>query len=504
MQIICTPPEKVFKELSKVTSLKQPRQRKSIASRGRISIFSAKFDDESSDASDANYSSSEESSAHVTARKKVSSVQPDPLSASSPSLESMLKMSEDDNDSARLNATLEGSRRGRSRSPEKKLSDQQLQLVNHYLIGKQKQILDMETYFEKNLPSAVAEVVSTFSPTAETKISQHRKYDRAYEQNDIILLFKIIDQCAVLTPLDIPSLASGIRDKRRKLFQGNKSMDYYCELYNRYEKDLKEINRPTPEEDLITEFVNHLNPSYCSIISQWKHLDMIPPTLDQVQFKLKQYEAVAVAQATVMKQPGNSKLPSDGVQDVAMAASTNSHSHKGVKEAAASKDKKQQLKHTGGKQERKKLTEDEAKALGLKKLPCCGKYGTHKPEDCRSSKTNVSQVNSAESKPKSKKEKVAAVAAKGITFYDNDDEFNLVLLHQPRQSDPIPVESESVGPAVVPVQSAPVVAVSVPMATSRNDQYAIAPNIHVTERVHLSDQPMSVLTLTTTMMNYHF
>ena len=108
---------------------------------------------------------------------------------------------------------------------------------------------------------------------------------------------------------------------------------------------------------------------------------MIPPTLKQVQFKLKQYEAVAVAQATVMKQPGNSKLPSDGVQDVAMAATTNSNSHKGAKGAAANKDKRQQPKHTGGKQERKKLTEDEAKALGLKKLPCCGKYGTHKPED---------------------------------------------------------------------------------------------------------------------------
>ncbi len=177
---------------------------------------------------------------------------PDPLSASSPSVESMLKMSGDDNDSARLDALLEGSRRERSVSPTKKLTDQQLQLVNNYLIGKQKQILDMESYFVKNLPSAVAEVVSTFGPTAETKISQHRKYERAYAEDDIIRLFQIIDQCAVLTPLDIPSLASDIRDKRRKLFQGEKLMDYYCELYNRYEKDLKEIDRPTPEEDLIT------------------------------------------------------------------------------------------------------------------------------------------------------------------------------------------------------------------------------------------------------------
>jgi hypothetical protein len=137
----------------------------------------------------------------------------------------------------------------------------------------------MESYFVKNLlPSAVAEVVSTFfGSTAETKISPRRKYERAYyAEDDIIRLFQIVDQCAVLTLVDIPSLASDIRDKRRKFFQGGRSMDYYCELYNRYEKDLKEIDRQFSEEDLITEFTNHLNPSYCkvSIIAQWKHLDM--------------------------------------------------------------------------------------------------------------------------------------------------------------------------------------------------------------------------------------
>ena len=40
-----------------------------------------------------------------------------------------------------------------------------------------------------------------------------------------------------------------------------------------------------------------------------------------MQYKLKQYyEAVAIAQASAMKSHSNSKLPSDGVQDVAMAA----------------------------------------------------------------------------------------------------------------------------------------------------------------------------------------
>ena len=83
-----------------------------------------------------------------------------------------------------------------------------------------------------------------------------------------------------------------------------------------------------------------------------------------------------------------------------------------------------------------------------------------------SQKTADRPINSAESKPKSKKDTVAAVAAKGVSFYDTDDDFNLVLLHQPRQSDQLPVESVSVGPAVLPVQSTPVVAiVSVPTAT---------------------------------------
>ena len=44
---------------------------------------------------------------------------------------------------------------------------------------------------------------------------------------------------------------------------------------------------------------------------------MIPDTM---QYKLKQYEAIAVAQATVMMPPGNSKLPADGAQDVAITA----------------------------------------------------------------------------------------------------------------------------------------------------------------------------------------
>ena len=73
---------------------------------------------------------------------------------------------------------------------------------------------------------------------------------------------------------------------------------------------------------------------------------------------------------------------------------------------------------------------------------------------------------------------------KGITFYENDDEFNLVLLHQPRQqSDPIPVESMSVGSAVDPVQLPPVIVVVSVLMDSWNEIYIIGHNTHVSERV---------------------
>ena len=70
----------------------------------------------------------------------------------------------------------------------------------------------MKSYFVKNLPSAVAEVMSTFGLAVEIKIPQHRKDEKAYAADDIILLFQIIDLCTVFAPLDIPSLASKIQE----------------------------------------------------------------------------------------------------------------------------------------------------------------------------------------------------------------------------------------------------------------------------------------------------
>ena len=101
-----------------------------------------------------------------------------------------------------------------------------------------------------------------------------------------------------------------------------------------------------------------------------------------VQYKFQQYESLAISQSNVMKTFG--KLSADaGVQDVAMAVHTKngSNNKKGAQQVFAPS---QQSNQQQAKQMREPMTEERAKALGLRKLSCCGKYGSsQKLADCR-------------------------------------------------------------------------------------------------------------------------
>ena len=96
---------------------------------------------------------------------------------------------------------------------------------------------------------------------------------------------------------------------------------------------------------------------------------------------------------------------------------------------------------SANKPKRGPLTEEEAKAKGLSRLPCCGKVGTHNPNECRSKKHSSAAVNqvTATAQPatntklnhqqpsKAKSPAVESVAAvKGPSFYDDDIAFVLV------------------------------------------------------------------------------
>ena len=417
MQLILTSPEDIFKEM---LSKSKSSSRKSITAPGQLSFLHS--DTESSDDESSDTTS-------LKGPKSNNIDESDDLEASSPTVASLLKMS------SKTPSSGKGKSGKRSTSPLR-LTDQQLKLIENYIAGKQKIINDLELYFIKNLPSVSALIISTFSVQAETKVRQHRKFEKAYGKDDVVRLLKIIQECAVLTPLDIPNLANQLRKKRDKLYQEGKQLDYFCELFNQFEKDLVELDRATPEDELIVTFLNHLHPSYCSIITQWKMTGIMPLTLDSVQYKLQQYESLAISQSSVMKTSG--KQLDSGVQDVAMVAQ---HGKNNIQKGSANKSL-QQTQSSKSTTKKEPMTEERAKSLGLKKLPCCGKFGSHKPSECRNPTKKQDSLNnqpsvhvateSSKSSNKSKSKKdasdvAAVVALKGPAFYDDDNDFALVI-----------------------------------------------------------------------------
>mmetsp|Transcript_19425 Transcript_19425/g.26702 ORF Transcript_19425/g.26702 Transcript_19425/m.26702 type:complete len:621 (-) Transcript_19425:335-2197(-) len=424
MQLILTPPEDIFKEMTASVQSKSNR-RSSISKPGGLGFLSTNLDDyDSSDEERITHPTKSYKYEYPSFPEQVKSYEKGQTDAeqldtaadkellSASSVESLLKLSS------------APPKKEKAASTKASLTTQQLTLLNNYISGKQKIINDLELYYIKQLPCLCAYIISTLSVTAETKVRQHKKFEKAYGTDDVIYLMQIIQQCSVLTPLDIPNRASQIRRARDKIYQNNKPLDYYCELFNQFERDLVELDRPTPEEDLIVVFLDHLHPSYCSIIAQWKMNEIMPTTLDKVQHKLQQYESLALSQASNMKASNGNKGSEQGVQDVAMSL----QSKKG-KSDSKKQTSQQQKQQQPPKSQKTPLTEEEAKAKGIKKLSCCGKYGSHKPEDCRSLKSVGGTASSSTKSVHFAADTAAAVAAhqptKGPSYYPDD--FALVV-----------------------------------------------------------------------------
>jgi len=379
MKLILSTPEETLKEMMTISCVKSTR-RQSISAPGNLS-FNFQSDRYSDDDSSSNASIEipVKGPPVVQRRKAWDEDIEDELESTNLNVETLLKMS-----SASKSVSKKRDKsppiQKRDKSPsEIKLTPQQIKLVENYIQGKQKIINDLELYFIKNLPAVCGMIIATLSVQAETKIRQHRQFDRAYGSDDVIRLMRIIQKCAVLTPLDVPNLANQLRKSRDKLYQGNKTLDYFCELFNQFEKDLIELERPTPEEDLIVTFLDHLHPSYCTIITQWRMNGIMPTAIDAVQYKLQQYESLAISQSSIMK-VSHGKQSDAGVQDVAMIAqAAKGHQGSNKKGSSSNKGNQQQQQSSGNnnnKPKREPMTEERAKALGLKKLPCCGKYGS--------------------------------------------------------------------------------------------------------------------------------
>ena len=321
IKLILASPLDIFREIQIASKAKSSR-RLSISTPGRLSFLSSNSSSMQMDSS-SDEESAEQAGKGSAARKDYhddSESSVDIESSSSPA--SLLKLSS-------TTPLTSKTRQGKGSKSPPQLTDQQLALINNYISDKQKTINDLELYYMKQLPSVCAYILSTLSPAAETKVRQHQKFDKAYRTDNVIKLMSVIQQCSVLTPLDIPNRANEIRQARTRCYQNNRPLDYFCELFNQFEKDLEELGRPTEEEDLIVIFLNHLHPSYCSIITQWKINDTMPKSIDAVQSKLQQYESLAIAQTINMKSPGGQKPGEAGIQDVAMLSSAH---HQGGKQ----------------------------------------------------------------------------------------------------------------------------------------------------------------------------
>ena len=136
---------------------------------------------------------------------------------------------------------------------------------------------------------------------------------------------------------------------------------------------------------------------------------VVPLTLDAVHYKLQQFKSLAISQSNVMKTSGKQSADA-GVQDVAMTmhSKNDSNNKKGPQQAS---EHPQQSNQQQAKQKRELMTEERAKALGLRKLSCCGKCGSHMPADCRNpakkldSGINPLSVHATVSEPKTSKPK---------------------------------------------------------------------------------------------------
>ena len=107
----------------------------------------------------------------------------------------------------------------------------------------------------------------------------------------------------------------------------------------------------------------------------------MPKSIDAVQSKLQQYESLAITQTINMKSPGGQKPGEAGIQDVAMLSSAHHQGGKQRKGPSSAVQQSHPQNSQGKSSKRQPLSEEEAIKLGLKKLPCCGKYGSHNPED---------------------------------------------------------------------------------------------------------------------------
>lgn len=246
------------------------------------------------------------------------------------------------------------------------------------LAGKIKRVQDAETRFMTDLPKLCGDIMQHIAPDAASRITQHVRFEAAWNANDAVDLMKIIEDCALAAPHDTERRIKDLKEAREKCYQYDRPLEVFCEEFEDFERQLVLLKRPTLESELILQFLDHLHPSYATTISLLRTADKIPATFEAVKALIKEHEGNARAQAKRMR----SKPQTVHVQDTAMAATThhpkkhNKGKPRKSETAAAVTDKSKQDSKTD-----------------LIKCVYCKKLGRHKAHECNQMKADQAKAD---------------------------------------------------------------------------------------------------------------
>ena len=134
MKLILATPEDILKEMMAISKVKSTR-RQSISAPGHLSFKhqSERYSDDSCSDNESDY----EPLAATLPRTSSHAAEADELEEPNVKLESLLKMSAEGRKPTKK----------RDKTPERQLTQQQIKLVDNYIMGKQKIINDLELYF---------------------------------------------------------------------------------------------------------------------------------------------------------------------------------------------------------------------------------------------------------------------------------------------------------------------------------------------------------------------
>lgn len=113
------------------------------------------------------------------------------------------------------------------------------------LSGKIKRVQELETKFLTELPKLCGDMMQHVTEAAASRITQHSRFEATWNANHAIDLMAIFEECALIAPHDTERRIKDIKEARELCYQYDRPLDVFCEEFERFERQLVLLNRPT-------------------------------------------------------------------------------------------------------------------------------------------------------------------------------------------------------------------------------------------------------------------